>query len=78
MQCTTKLPGGSEQWKPCNALAHCLGAVGGATLAMRCHTPLGSGECNCRIALPHRQAAVGSGTSAMLKPTSWGDGESCP
>ena len=41
LQCTTSLPGGSGQWNACNALLHCLGAVGSGTPAMHCPTALG-------------------------------------
>ena len=35
---------GSGQWNSCNALPHCLGAVGSATRAMRGPTSWGDGE----------------------------------
>ena len=57
LQCTASLPGGRGQCNPCNALPHCLGAVGSATFAMQCLTALG---------------AVGSGTPAMHRLTAWG------
>ena len=38
LQCPVWLPGGSGQWKSCNALPHYLGAAGSATFAMHCHT----------------------------------------
>ena len=57
LQCTAPLPGGSGQCISCNALPHCLGAVGSATPAMHCLTALG---------------AVGSGPPAMHCPTAWG------
>ena len=41
LQHTASLPGGSGQWTSFNALPHCLGAVGSATLAMHCPTALG-------------------------------------
>ena len=40
-QCAATLPGGSGQWNSCNALPHCLGAVGGRSPALRRHTALG-------------------------------------
>ena len=46
LQCTTSLPWGSGQWNSCNALPHCLGAVGSGPLAMHCLTVWGSGQCN--------------------------------
>ena len=33
MSCSASLPGGSGQWNSCNALPHCLGAVGSGTPA---------------------------------------------
>ena len=41
LQCTAALPGGSGQWTSCNALPHCLGAVGSAIPAMHCLTARG-------------------------------------
>ena len=41
MQCTATLPGGSGQWNSCNALPHCLGAVGSGTPASHCLTAWG-------------------------------------
>ena len=57
LQCTTPLSGGSEQWIPCNALPHCLGAVGSGT------------SCNV---LPHCLGVVSSGSPAMHCRTAWG------
>ena len=37
-QYTAALPGGSGQRNSCNALPHCLGAVGSGTPAMHCLT----------------------------------------
>ena len=75
------LPGGSGQCNSCNALPHCLGAVGSGTPAMHCLTawgqwavellqctaplPGGSGQCISCNALPHCLGAVGSATPAM-------------
>ena len=62
LQCTASLPGGRGQCNPCNALPHCLGAVGSATPAMQCRTALG---------------AVGSATPAtpvmpcLIAPGQW-------
>ena len=88
LQCTAPLPGGSGQWNPCNALPHCLGAVGSATPAIRCRTvwgqwaaevlqftaplPGGSGQWTSGNTLPHRLGAVGSATPAMHCLTAWG------
>ena len=41
LQCTAPLPGGSGECNSCNALPHCLGAVGSATPAMHCLTAWG-------------------------------------
>ena len=41
LQRTAPLPGGSGQWKFCNALPHCLWAVGSATPVMHCHLAWG-------------------------------------
>ena len=41
LQCTASLPWGSRQCNSCNALPHCLGAVGSATPAMYCLTTWG-------------------------------------
>ena len=41
LQCSASLPVGSGQWNSCNALPHCLGAVGNASPAMHCHTAWG-------------------------------------
>ena len=66
LQCTASLPGGTGQCNSCNALPHCLGALGtmgSATPAMCCLTAwgqwavqVGSGQC---------KGAVGSATPAM-------------
>ena len=81
LQCTASLPRGSGQCNSCNALPHCLGAVGNATPAMHCLTALwqwtvqllqrtaslpgSSGQCNSCNALPHCLGAAGSATPAM-------------
>ena len=72
---------GSGQGNSCNALPHCLEAVGSATPAMHCLTaygqwavelllctarlPRGSGQWNSSNAVPHCLGAMGSGFSAM-------------
>ena len=61
LQCTTSLPGGSGQWHSCNALPHCLGAVGSATPAMHCLTAWGQWTAQllkCTASLPWGQWAV--------------------
>ena len=64
--CVATAPGGSGQWNSCNALPHCLGAVGSGTPAMHCLTVWGVvrqwNSCN---AVPHCLGAVGSGTPTM-------------
>ena len=81
LQCTASLPGGSGQCNSCNALPHCLGALGSAIFAIQCRTAWGqwaaqllqctaslagsSGQCNSCNALPHCLGAVGSATPAM-------------
>ena len=74
LQCTASLLGSSGQCNSCNALPHCLRAVGTATPAMHCLTawgqwavkllqctaslPGGSGQWNSCNALPHCLEAV--------------------
>ena len=81
-------PGGSGQWNGCNALPHCLGAVGSGTPAMHCPTawgqravqllqctasmPWGSGQWTSCNALPHYPGALGSGTPAITGRTGLG------
>ena len=88
LQYTAAPPGGSGQRNSCNALPHCLGAVGSATPAMHCLTawgqwtvqllqctaplPGGSRQCNSCNTLPHRLGAVDSAPFAMHCPTAWG------
>ena len=87
MHNSAPLPGGSGQCNSCNALPHCLGAVGSGTPAMHCLTawgywavqllqytaplPGGSGQRNSCNALPHCPGAVGSGTPATHCLTAW-------
>ena len=68
LQRTASLPGGIEQWRSCNAVSHCKGAVGGGTSATHCLTAWGqwaaqvlqrtasvqggSGKCTSYNALP--------------------------
>ena len=82
------LLGGTGPCNSCNALSHCLGAVGHGTRAMHCLTtwgqwavellqcnaslPWGSGQCNSCHTLPHCLGAVGNGTLAMYRLTAWG------
>ena len=61
LQCTASLPGGSGQWNSCNALPHCLGAVGSATPAIQCRTAWGQWvvePLQCTALLPRGQWAV--------------------
>ena len=87
LQCTASLPGGSGQCNSCNALPHCLGAVGSVTPAIHCRTVWGqwtvqllrrtaslpgrSAQCNSCNTLPHRLGAVGSATPATHCRTAW-------
>ena len=88
LQRTATPPGGYGQWNSCNALPHCLGAVGSGTAAVQCLTALGqwavqllqctapllggSGQWNSCNTLPHRPGAVGSGTPVKHCLTAWG------
>ena len=73
LQCIATLPGGIGQWNFCNALPHCLGGKGSASLgqwaveALSCTATLlrGSGQCNSCNALPRCLGAVASATPAM-------------
>ena len=61
LQCTASLPGGSGQRNSCNALSHCLGAVGSGTPAMLCPTAWGQWAAQLlpyTAALPGGQWAV--------------------
>ena len=87
LQWIASLPWGSGRCNSCNALSHCLGAVGSATPAMHCLTAWGQwavGLLQCTAPLPGGSAvlllqytaslpgAVGSGTPAMHCLTAWG------
>ena len=77
LQYTAALSGDSGQRNSCNALPHCLGAVGSGTPALHCPTAWGqwavqrvqytaalsggSGQRNSCNALPHCPGAVDSG-----------------
>ena len=55
LQCTASLPWGSRPCNPCNALPHCLGAVGRATPAMHYLTAWGQWTVQllqCTASLP--------------------------
>ena len=72
MERTALLPGGIGRCKSCNALPHCLGAVGSGTPVMHCLTAWGQWALlvvgvSCRA-----YGEVERGTPA------WGDGEYCP
>ena len=79
LQCTASLPWGSGQWTSCNALPHCLGAVGSGTPAITGRTGLGGTGSPA-------QGVVGTSCKAHGEPSSsnnrahrpGGDGESCP
>ena len=77
--CTATLPVGPGQWYSCNALPHCLGAVGSGTPAVHCHTALGQLAMElsqCTATLP-----VGSGQwnscNAASQPRGSGQWYSC-
>ena len=88
VQYSATLPGGGGQRKPCNALPHCLRAVGSASTVKHCDTawgqravqllqytasiPRGSGQCNWCNTLLHYVGAVGSVTRAMQCLPAWG------
>ena len=79
---------GNGRWISCNALPHCLEAVGSATPPMHCLTacgqwvvqlllctarlPGGSGQWNFCKAMLHCLGAVGSVAPAMHCLTAWG------
>ena len=55
LQCTATLLVGSGQWNSCNALPHCLGAVGSGTAVMHRHTSCGQRaveSLQCTATLP--------------------------
>ena len=69
LQCSASLSWGHGQCSPCNALPHCLGAVGNATPALHCPTAWGQWAVQllqCTASLP---GAVGSATPAMHSET---------
>ena len=68
---TASVPGGSGQWNSCNALPHCLGAVGGATPAT-VPNYLRNGQWNSFLTLPHCPGAVRTATVGMHCLTAWG------
>ena len=47
LQCTATLPRGSRQWNSCNALPHCLGAVGSEALEGTSMLPGDRSQWNC-------------------------------
>ena len=59
LQYTASLPRASGQWNSCNALPHCMGAVGSGTPA---------------YALPHRLGAVGGELLQCAGPPAGGIG----
>ena len=61
LHCTAILPRGSGPYNPCNALPHCLGAMGCATSAMHCLTAWGQRAVQllqCTTSLPRGEWAV--------------------
>ena len=68
LQCTARLPRGTRQWKLCNALPHCLGAMGDATPAMHCRTTGGQGAVallQCKATLPGGRWAAEPATHSL-------------
>ena len=63
LQCTASLPWGSGQWTFCNALPHCLGAVGSGTPAITGRTGLGGTGSPA-------QGVVGTSCKAHGEPSS--------
>ena len=84
LQCTSKLRGGCGQWNSCNALPHCLGAVGNTTPVMnylaawrqwalqvlQCTASMlgASGHWNACDALPHFPRGNGQCDSCYALP----------
>ena len=68
LQCTVSLLRGSGQRNSCNALPHCLWAVGSGAPALHRHNVWGSGLWNSYNALPHCLGVVGSGTPINALP----------
>ena len=64
VQGNASLPGSSEQRNPCNALPHCLHAVGSG-MWCTASLPEGSGQWKSWNARPDCWAAVGTRTAAM-------------
>ena len=65
LSCTASLPWGSRKWKSCNALLHCLTAMGSTTPAMTASQPGGSGQCKSSNTLPRCLGAMGGATPTM-------------
>ena len=84
LHCAAPLSGGRGQWISCNALPHCLGAVGSGPPAIHCLTawgqwavqllqctaslPGGSGQWDSCNALPHCLGGSGQWTSCTTLP----------
>ena len=65
MSCAASLPGGSGQCNSCNALPHCLGAVGSESPAMHCLTDWGQWAVELFQRIACCLGTVGSGIPAM-------------
>ena len=80
LQCGATLSEGSGQCYSCNALPHCLGAVGSGTPAMRRPTIWGNGDsclgggCCGKGGTPamHCHTTFGQWAVEFLRPTAWG------
>ena len=76
LQYTAAPPGGSGQWNSCNALPHCLGAVGSATPAM--HYPTARGQWAVQLLQCTAKANGGPSASENRAHPPGGDGEPSP
>ena len=76
LQYTAAPPGGSGQWNSCNALPHCLGAVGSATPAMQ--YPTARGQWAVQLLQCTAKANGGSSASENRAHLPGGDGEPSP
>jgi hypothetical protein len=66
LQHTAAPPGGSGQWNSCNALPHCLGAVGSGTPAITGRAGLGSGSGSGAPGPSPGKAVTGSAALSVL------------
>ena len=61
-------------WNFCNALPHCLGALGSGTLVMHYHAPGGNAQWKSCNALPQCLGIIGSETHVMHATLPEGNG----